>query len=124
CKGGSPARDGVERHLAVTGAMAATSDRYTSGIDVSHFQGTVAWPAVAAAAIVFAFVKATDGAAHVDEQFEDNWRGIADAGLIRGAYHFFRPRHDVASQVSVFVDAVGSLGAADLSPVLDLEEAK
>ncbi|MDE3179400.1 MAG: lysozyme [Acidobacteriota bacterium] len=93
-----------------------------SGIDVSHLQGQIDWPRVAQAGISFAFVKATEGAGFVDPQFSANWNGIKDAGIIRGAYHFFHPAKPVAAQVDNFVNTVGELAANDLPPVLDLEE--
>ena len=94
-----------------------------AGADASHHQGVVNWPAVAEAGIVFAFVKATEGANFLDPQFTRNWAGMKDAGIVRGAYHFFRPAQSPESQIASFVKAVGTLGAGDLPPVLDLEEA-
>ena len=40
--------------------MPASEPSYLSGIDVSHYQGEVDWPAVAASGVRFAFIKATD----------------------------------------------------------------
>ncbi len=97
--------------------------RVTPGIDVSHHQGNVNWRAVAEAGISFAFVKATDGGTFTDPQFGTNWIGVKDAGIIRGAYHFFRPAKPVDSQVENFVRTVREIGDGDLPPVLDLEEA-
>jgi lysozyme len=94
-----------------------------AGADVSHHQGVVNWHAVAEAGVTFAFAKATQGATFVDPQFSRNWAGMKDAGIIRGAYHFFRPAQSAESQIANFLDAVGTLGASDLPPVLDLEEA-
>ena len=90
------------------------------GIDVSHFQGNVHWPSVRQAGKVFAFAKATDGITYIDPQFAANWTGIKAAGLVRGAYHFFEPNDDAASQVQNFLNAV-QLEPGDLPPVLDVE---
>lgn len=90
------------------------------GIDVSHFQGNVHWPSVRQAGKVFAFAKATDGITYTDPQFAANWTGIKAAGLVRGAYHFFEPNDDAASQVQNFLNAV-QLEPGDLPPVLDVE---
>lgn len=95
-----------------------------AGIDVSHHQGQVAWPLVAQAGISFAFAKATEGAHFVDPQFAANWAGMKSAGIVRGAYHFFRPADAVDAQVENFVRAVDAIEDNDLPPVLDLEEAK
>jgi lysozyme len=94
------------------------------GIDVSHHQGTVDWKAVAAEGIVFAFVKATEGVTFVDKQFAINWAAMKDAGILRGAYHFFRPARPVKDQVDSFLRTLGTLDERTLPPVLDIEEAR
>jgi lysozyme len=93
------------------------------GIDVSHHNGAVDWTAVARAGLVFALVKATEGATFTDHLFGDNWARIKAAGLMRGAYHFFRPAAPVAEQADRFLATMGDLGPGDLPPVLDIEEA-
>ncbi len=94
------------------------------GIDVSHHQGIIQWDAVAAAGIAFVFAKATEGATHVDNQFATNWAGIKQAGLMRAAYHFFRPATPVEAQVDNFAAVVGAIEAGNLPAILDVEEAK
>lgn len=94
-----------------------------SGIDVSHFQGVVDWNAVAAQGIAFAFAKATEGTGWTDARFAGNWDGMKEGGIIRGAYHFFRPATPAADQAAHFVGIVKSIEAGDLPPVLDVEEA-
>ena len=59
------------------------------GIDVSHHQGVIDWSQVAGAGVHFAFIKATEGGDHLDTRFSENWLQAGEAGLIRGAYHFF-----------------------------------
>ena len=59
------------------------------GIDVSHHQGKIDWPAVAVDGVGFAFIKATEGGDFVDPRFAENWKASAKAGIPRGAYHFF-----------------------------------
>ncbi len=93
---------------------------YIPGIDVSHWQGTINWEAVKAAGKEFSYIKATDGNSFVDRQFTANWQGAKEAGLLRGAYHFFRPLQDVMSQVDIFTKTV-TLEEGDLPPVLDME---
>ena len=57
-------------------------------IDVSHHNGPIDWPVVAAAGIVLAFVKATQGVRFVDPTYERN-RGAAEAaGVLVVPYHF------------------------------------
>ena len=107
----------------MSSVIPATSTLTLAGIDVSHHQGEVNWHAVAEAGISFAFAKATEGATFVDPQFSRNWAPMKDAGIVRGAYHFFRPAKPAESQVANFLKAVNELGDGDLPAVLDLEEA-
>ena len=94
---------------------------FPQGIDVSHFQQAVDWKAVAAAGIRFCFIKATEGARHVDARFASNWHAAGQAGLARGAYHFFHPAISVTAQADLFLRTVPRLEPGDLPPVLDLE---
>lgn len=91
------------------------------GIDVSHYQGSIAWPTVAQGNVTFCFVKATDGGHNVDPCFKNNWAGSAAAGLPHGAYHFGRPGSDPVAQAQLFFTTVGTLDGSCLPPVLDLE---
>ena len=95
----------------------------TLGIDVSHYQRDVNWPAVASSEVEFCFIKATERTAWVDDYFERNWRAAQDVGLFRGAYHFARVGADAKAQAAHFFSVVGGLGFRDLPPVLDLEDA-
>ena len=61
--------------------MPASEPSYLSGIDVSHYQGEVDWPAVAASGVRFAFIKATDGVDDIDPRFAQNWAGAKLAGI-------------------------------------------
>jgi lysozyme len=108
---------------AVTGqaaAMQASEPSYTSGIDVSHYQGEVDWPDVAGDGVRFAFIKATDGVADVDPRFARNWAGAKAAGVVRGAYHFFRPSRDAEQQAAHFL-GVATMDDMALPPALDVE---
>lgn len=91
-----------------------------AGVDVSDYQGAVDWPAVAAAGVRFAIAKATEGADFVAETFARNWPGIQAAGLIRGAYHYFRPLVDPQIQAEHLLATVAP-GSDDLPPALDVE---
>jgi lysozyme len=90
------------------------------GIDVSHYQPSVEWDTVKST-VSFVFVKATDSTGGVDPRFASHWSGARKAGLPRGAYHFFHPRHDVDAQVANFTRHVkGDPG--ELPPVVDVEQ--
>lgn len=91
------------------------------GIDISTFQGTIDWGAVAQSQqIGFAYVKATEGGSFVDDQFARNWKTSALRGVPRGAYHFFRFAIDPLKQADHFVSVI-SPTKGDLLPMVDVE---
>ena len=96
------------------------------GIDISHHQGRVEWDHLKKCKfngkpISFVFMKATEGATHVDTQFDKNWQKSAAAGLLRGAYHYYKPNTDPKDQANHFIRNT-EIFRGDLPPVLDLEE--
>ena len=99
------------------------NNHFIEGIDVSSNQGEVDWPAVKRAGKAFGFARATIGGHQLDSQFATNWQRMRDAGIIRGAYHFFWPLTPWQDQVELFTKTVGALSPGDLPPALDLEEA-
>ncbi len=92
------------------------------GIDVSHFQGDVNWEEVKKAKIIFAYAKATQGETYTDPDFKRNWSDINQAGLHRGAYHFYMASDDAAKQANLFIKTVEAVDKGDMPPVLDLEQ--
>jgi GH25 family lysozyme M1 (1,4-beta-N-acetylmuramidase) len=97
---------------------------FQQGLDVSDFDGTVNWQRVKSVGYTFAFAKATEGKTWRAETFPRNWRQMEGVGIIRGAYHFFRPKTDAKAQAENFLDYINSvdpIGADDLPPVIDLE---
>lgn len=96
------------------------------GIDVSRYQNNIDWLRVAdfksgRFTVEFAFIKATEGKTLRDPSFSDNWKGAQDAGIPRGAYHYFKPGVDAEDQANHFCRTV-KLEKGDLPPVLDIEE--
>ncbi len=92
------------------------------GIDVSYWDAGIDWPKVRATGQRFVFVKATESITYKDPTFDDNWFGAKSAGLLRGAYHFFRCNIDAKKQADYFIDYVKSFDDnGELPPVLDLE---
>lgn len=90
------------------------------GIDVSNHQGEVDWERVAGDNIEFAYIKATEGGDFVDEFFARNWEDAGDAGLDRGAYHFFTLCRSGEEQAQNFLRHVPNDPDA-LPPAIDLE---
>jgi lysozyme len=96
------------------------------GIDVSYYQGKIDWKKVKTmkeddVQVDFAFIKATEGLFSVDPYFQRNWREAPKAGVICGAYHFFRPQKSGEWQAKFFLQTV-KFEAGDLPPVVDIEE--
>ncbi|MFF2452552.1 GH25 family lysozyme [Isoptericola sp. NPDC058082] len=97
------------------------ADRYAvRGVDVSAYQGTIDWPVLAAQDLDFAFVKATEGSAHVDERFAANWEGARSTDLLVGAYHFLSFESPGADQAAHLIDVVPA-ESGTLPPVVDVE---
>lgn len=90
------------------------------GVDVSHYQGTIDWPTLAAQDVDFAYIKATEGSGHTDERFAANWEGSLDAGLLTGAYHFMSFESSGADQARNMIEVVPATPGT-LPPVVDLE---
>src|SRR5215510_510293 len=95
----------------------------TPGIDVSYYQDTIDWPRVRRAGIHFAFIRLSDGAQLRDAKFATNWAEARRAGVIRGAYQFFRPDQDVVAQADLMIAAMSrqSGDPTDLPPAIDVE---
>lgn len=93
----------------------------TFGIDVSKWQGTIDWGDVRADGARYAFIRVSDGVDYPDARFQGNWDGAKQAGVLRGAYQFFRPDESAIAQADLLIDAVLEGGPADLPPVIDVE---
>src|ERR1700730_519496 len=96
------------------------------GIDVSRYQRIIDWQNVKQmkvedVQINFAFIKATEGVNDEDPYFNRNWKKAKNAGLARGAYHFFIATRSGKIQAENFIKKV-ELDPGDLPPVLDVEE--
>ena len=96
------------------------------GIDVSKYQETITWDLVKEMKVKdvqlgFVFIKATEGIENTDPQFKRNWKKSKQAGMIRGAYHFFLATKDGRMQAENFINTV-ELETGDLPPVVDIEQ--
>lgn len=101
--------------------------KYTiHGIDVSSYQGKIDWKKVKdmhedELHISFAFIKATEGLAHIDPYFRRNWHEAPKAGITCGAYHYFKPKRSGLWQARFFLQKVKP-EKGDLPLVVDIEE--
>ncbi|GIH93800.1 hypothetical protein Psi01_44300 [Planobispora siamensis] len=96
-----------------------------TGVDVSNWSGEIDWGSVAGNGTAFAFVYASEGLDYLNERFDTQYGGAAEAGLIRGAYHFAQPHEsDGAAQADFFVDNGGGWrpDGRTLPGVLDVED--
>ena len=95
------------------------------GIDVSEYQGKILWDSVRVIEntfpIRFAFVRATVGLDRPDKRFAENWHALKEKGIVRGAYHYYRPNENSTQQAELFIKNV-VLKKGDLPPVLDIEQ--
>ena len=96
------------------------------GIDVSKYQDVIDWSSVkdmkvGSVQMSFAFIKATEGLGNEDAYFQRNWKKAKDAGLARGAYHFFLATKSGKAQAENFINSVELL-PGDMPPVLDIEQ--
>ncbi|MFD7639349.1 lysozyme [Kitasatospora sp. NPDC059795] len=109
---------------AAPNGIAALAATQTKGMDVSNWQGSVAWSTAYANGGRFAYVKATEGTTYTNPSFAQQYNGSYNAGMIRGAYHFALPNASSgATQAAYFVAHGGgwSKDGKTLPPALDIE---
>ena len=99
-------------------------DKYpVHGLDISHHQYTIDWETLIkedAKYVQFVFVKATEGATHIDTKFEENWGAAKKYNVPRGAYHFFTFCTKAEEQAANFIHFV-PIDSLDMPPAIDLE---
>jgi len=108
-------------HTASEGIVICPDGATVDGIDVSYWQGTIDWNAVAGDGIEFTVIRVSDGLSTYDTQFQANWANARAAGIVRGAYQYFRPGQDPVAQAELLLSEMGPLQPGDLPPVIDVE---
>ena len=114
--GGMPTTSAIDQADTVCGQGPTVK-----GIDVSYYQGDIDWSAVAGDGVEFAFIRVSDGTTYVDPRFDAYWAGSRAAGIVHGAYQFFRPGEDPIAQADLLLAAMGPMQPDDLPPVIDVE---
>lgn len=109
------------QHIFHTTPKFNLSDYPVRGIDVSNHNGTIDWKQVAQADYQFAYIKASEGRTHRDNSFRRNVEQARQAGLLVGAYHFFRKNRGGIEQAQNFLNAVSGI-RLDLPLVVDVED--
>lgn len=118
--GAAPAAASSDAAPALASVAAPDEADTVTGIDVSHYSGTVDWSEVEAAGYRFAYVKASEGVDDPDPTFPQHWQELAGTDLRRGAYHLYVTEDDPEAQAQLFLSTV-SLASGDLVPVVDIE---
>ena len=91
------------------------------GIDISHHNGIIAWDTVRKYNdIQFVYIKATEGATHVDKRYAQNVKGASSAGFRIGSYHYFRMTSSAHDQFRNFISTISKYNQ-DLLPMVDVE---
>lgn len=90
------------------------------GIDISAHNGMMNFEAIARDGIEFVFIKATEGTDFTDSNFRLNYDKARAAGLLVGAYHFFRFDTDGVDQAINLMKAIGDR-ELDLGIAVDVE---
>ncbi len=85
-------------------------------VDVSHWNGTIDWPAVAAAGIALVLMKASEGGGNFDPLFAKNVAGAKAVGLLVVPYHFVDAGVDGAVQAAHFLKVSG-IGKGDAAMI-------
>ena len=62
------------------------------GVDVSHYQGDIDWNMLADQDIQFAYIKATEGSSHVDENFVINYKKARDKKIPPSSEEVYQQR--------------------------------
>lgn len=111
--------------LVRTAQVLAKHEGKSVGFDVSEYQGKIQWEALGKVEgqypLDFVFVRSTAGKDKTDLRFDANWEGAKKAGLLRGAYHYYRPNENSLEQAANFIVHT-PLRKGDLPPVLDIEQ--
>jgi lysozyme len=105
---------------ATSEALTVCHSTVLEGVDVASFQGSIDWNAVHGSGRDFAIARIGDGT-YSDPTFHTNYDGIHAAGMVRGAYLFWRPHLDAATEAAAILDAIGTLAPGDLPPTIDVE---
>jgi len=114
-----------EKIQDVIGFKDAPDGNFLYGIDVSEYQGVINWNQLEdlenGEKTSFVIIRSTAGINHRDRYFTSNWREAKKKGIIRGAYHYYRPNENGSQQAEFFIKNV-KLSPGDLPPIIDIEK--
>lgn len=130
--------------LLLAGSSAQAAPKHIRGIDVSRFQGHIAWKQVGQTQTKFAFLQASRGSGDdclvvpdqcgADPTYLRNYKKARAEGVRVGAYHrafasdpgteidgVEGAKLDARQEANLFASVVGQLRGRDLRPALDVE---
>jgi lysozyme len=119
--GGAPDGDAEKVGWTSQPVTVCAGGSIVQGVDVSVYQGSIDWAQVKASGRGFGIARVSDGTANPDSTFAGNWSGMKAAGVVRGAYQFFRASVDPTAQANLLLNAIGTLEPGDLAPMADVE---
>ena len=106
----TPSTTGGGSHLGNT-AQAKPYDTCMQSENAARKSAAELWSKVKAAGKQFALIRVSDGTGHLDPDFTSNWKNAKAAGLVVGAYQFFRPTENPTSQADLLLSHPGSVGS-------------
>ncbi|CAN5422136.1 hypothetical protein BH11MYX1_BH11MYX1_00270 [soil metagenome] len=118
---GGACADQIETSTTDQAATVCGTGPTVKGMDVSYYETSIDWTRARAAGIEFSFIRVSDGTTTIDTKFAQYWAGAKSAGVMRGAYQFYRPNQDALAQADLLLSMMGPLQPGDLPPVLDVE---
>lgn len=93
------------------------------GVDISHWQGSPDFTKMKSAGVSFVLIKASQNQ-FTDPSFAESWVAAKEAGLLRGAYHFYDMREGSVGpkdQAEYFSGLLEN-DPGELLPVIDFED--
>jgi lysozyme len=97
---------GVAAWMLAISWRPAVRDFPLQGPDIGEETGAIDWFTLKGAGADFAYVRATTGADLQDSRFAENWSGLYEAGVRRGAIHVYSLCRLAADQAANFVRTV------------------
>ena len=80
------------------------SDYQVRGLDLSHHNGKILYKSLDT--LDFVFLKATEGANHIDRDFDTHYKGFIKKKIALGVYHFFRFDTNGEAQANHFLNQI------------------
>lgn len=109
--------------LVLSPKAASSAQAATLGIDVSSYQGTIDWNAVAKSGVKFAMVRVGNTAYGLDSMFAYNMNGAAAAGLRVGCYVYSYAQNatQAAADAQLAINAMAPFGVS-FPVAIDIED--